>query len=92
MRTSYRSLLAAVVLAGSVLFSQIVAADGDKTYPPFAKIAAGGKFLDRDQLKGWIKKYPALEDLDTHWDDADLDHNGKLNQTEYDNYMTLKKD
>jgi hypothetical protein len=94
MRTSHRYLLVAIAVAGTAFFSQIVAADSsDKKFPSFDSISGGDKMLDRDEVTAKLeKKYPALTDLKAHWEDADMDKDGKINKKEYEDFMNLKKD
>ena len=84
-------ILAAALAVGA--FAQASFADGDKTYPPFASIADGKKMLSRDEINKLDEsKFPKLKDLKAHFTDADLDHDGNINQYEYDQYMTNKHD
>lgn len=93
MLTSHRYLLVAIAVAGTALFTQIAAADGDKKFPSFDSISGGDKMLARDEVTPALeKKYPALTDLKAHWDDADMDHDGKIDQHEYEAFMNLPKD
>jgi len=93
MKTSHRYLLLGLAIAGAGLFTQIAAADGNTKFPTFDSISGGDKMLDRDEVTPALeKKYPALTDLKMHWDDADMDHDGKINKKEYEDFMTLKKD
>ncbi|HEY4292268.1 EF-hand domain-containing protein [Luteibacter sp.] len=93
MRTSHRYLFIAIAVAGTAFFSQIVAAGGDKKFPSFDSISGGDKMLARDEVTPALeKKYPALTDLKAHWDDADMDHDGKINKKEYEDFMTQPKD
>lgn len=90
MFISARYTLLAIALAGAASFATVAVADGDKNYPAFASIANGQKMIDRDAITPALeKKYPRLEGLKSHWDDADLDHDGKLNQKEYDDYVSM---
>ncbi|MDR6935626.1 MULTISPECIES: hypothetical protein [unclassified Luteibacter] len=90
---SHRFMLLAIAVAGSAFFTQVVMADGDAHYPAFAtlkKDKADPKMLDRDAITPALeKKYPRLAGLKSHWDDADLDHDGKINQAEYDAYVSV---
>jgi hypothetical protein len=82
-------ILTAALAVGA--FAQAAFADGDKTYPAFASIAEGKKMLSRDEVNKLDEaKYPALKGLKSHFTDADLDHDGTINQYEYDQYMTNK--
>lgn len=93
MRTSHRYLFVAIAVAGSAFFTQIAAADGNTKFPLFASISGGDKMLERDEVTPALeKKYPALTDLKAHWEDADMDKDGKINQHEYEAFMNLKKD
>jgi actin cytoskeleton-regulatory complex protein END3 len=93
MFTSPRYLLLAVAVAGTALFAQVASADGNKKFPSFDSISGGDKMLARDEVTPKLeKKYPALTDLKEHWDDADMDHDGNINQHEYEAFMTLPKD
>jgi hypothetical protein len=90
MFISARYTLLALALAGAASFSMAAMADGSKDYPSFASISKGEKMIDRDAITPALeKKYPRLEGLKMHWDDADLDHDGKLNQKEYDDYASM---
>jgi len=94
---SHRFLLVAVAVAGSAFFSQVVMADGGKDYPSFAKLAtktkAGDMRINRDAITPALeKKYPRLEGLKSHWDDADIDHDGVLNKKEYEDYVSVSHD
>jgi hypothetical protein len=84
-------ILTAALAVGA--FAQASFADGNKTYPPFASIAQGKKMLNRDEINKLDEtKFPALKDLKSHFTDADLDHDGTINQYEYDQFMTNKHD
>ena len=93
---SHRFLLVAIAVAGSAFFSQVVMADGGKDYPAFAtlkKSASDPKLIDRDAITEKLqKKYPRLEGLATHWTTADIDGDGRLNQKEYDDYVSVSHD
>jgi len=90
MFSSPRYTLLAIALAGAATFATAALADGSKEYPAFASIASGKAMIDRDAITPALeKKYPRLEGLKMHWDDADLDHDGKLNQKEYDDYVSV---
>jgi len=89
MFTSPRYTLLALALVGATSFATAALADGSKDYPSFASISKGQKMIDRDAITPALeKKYPRLEGMKMHWDDADLDHDGKLNQAEYDAYAS----
>ena len=82
-------ILAAAMTLGA--FAQASFADGDKTYPPFDTIAGGKKMLSREDInKIDLAKYPRLEGLKSHFDDADIDHDHTINKYEYDLYMSNK--
>lgn len=90
MIISPRYTLLALALTAAASFSMAAMADGDKNYPAFASLANGQKMIDRDAITPALeKKYPRLEGLKSHWDDADMDHDGKLNQKEYDDYVSM---
>ena len=73
MKTSHRYLFLGLAIAGAGLFAQIAAADGSKKFPSFDSISGGDKMLEREEVTPALeKKYPALTDLKTHWDDADM--------------------
>lgn len=95
---SHRFMLVAIAVAGSAFFSHVVMADGGKDYPAFSKLAtktgdAGDLRINRDAITPALeKKYPRLEGLKSHWDDADIDHDGVLNKKEYEDYVSVSHD
>jgi len=85
---SARPLLLATAMAAATMLPSAAFADGHGKYPAFADIAQGKKMLSRDDIsKLDEKKYPKLEGLKSHFDDADVDHDGNINRYEYDHYM-----
>ena len=95
---SHRFLLVAIAVAGAAFFSQVVMAAGGKDYPAFTRLAtktgdAGDLRVHRETITTALeKKYPRLEGLKSHWDDADLDHDGTLNKKEYEDYLAASHD
>jgi hypothetical protein len=90
MSISPRLTLLTLALVGAASFSALALADGDKSYPSFKSLAGSSKMIDRDIITPALeKKYPKLEGLKSHWDEADMDHDGKLNQKEYDDYVSV---
>ncbi|QDE38809.1 hypothetical protein FIV34_06130 [Luteibacter pinisoli] len=90
MSISPRLTLLTLALVGAASFSTLALADGDKSYPSFKSLAGSSKMIDRDIITPALeKKYPKLEGLKSHWDEADMDHDGKLNQKEYDDYVSV---
>lgn len=92
---SHRCLLLAIVAGGFTFVSHAALASPPemKCPPDFASLAKGKEMLDRDTIsKSMEKQCGKLEGLKAHWDDADIDHDGKINKKEYEDYVSASHD
>ncbi|UPG87148.1 hypothetical protein L2Y94_07300 [Luteibacter aegosomatis] len=56
----------------------------DEGAPPFDTVSKGAKLIRRSNLP---QDVPALSQLRAHFGEADQDHNGSLDKSEYDAYV-----
>lgn len=56
----------------------------DAGAPPFDTVSKGAKLIRRSNIP---QDVPALSTLRAHFSEADLDHNGSLDKSEYDAYV-----
>ncbi|MDF4004572.1 hypothetical protein [Luteibacter sahnii] len=76
--------LATLLVAGAAQASPQASAGLDTGAPSFADLSKDGKPLRRSDLP---KDNEALRELRAHFGEADKDHNGSLDKSEYDAYI-----
>lgn len=59
-------------------------ADSGSGAPAFSELSKGEKYIKRGDVP---KDVEALKQLRAHFPEADLNHDGKLDQTEYETYV-----
>lgn len=76
--------LLASLSAGAALAQDTAAADQGSGAPAFSDIAKDKSTIARKDLP---KDVDALKPLRAHFTEADLNHDGKLDKSEYDTYV-----
>jgi len=81
-----RSIVSFALLASLGVGSALAqsAASDDSGAPSFSDLAKDKKTLSRSDLP---KDVPALKELRAHFPEGDLNHDGKLDKSEYDAYI-----
>ena len=60
-------------------------AAGSSDAPAFSDLSKGGKYITRGDIP---KDNERLKQLRTHFSESDADHNGKIDENEYNAYLS----
>jgi len=85
MKFSY-SLVSFALIAGlgiGTALAQDAASSNDA--PAFSDLSKGGKYITRGDIP---KDNERLKQLRTHFGESDVDHNGKIDENEYNAYLS----
>lgn len=85
MKFSY-SLVSFALIAGLGIGTALAQdAAGSSDAPAFSDLSKGGKYITRGDIP---KDNERLKQLRTHFSESDADHNGKIDESEYNAYLS----